>query len=379
MNFANIGIPVTLLETSQEALDRGLGIIRKNYERSLSRGRITQAQLEQRMGCLSGSTEYTDLADVDLVIEAVFEDMSVKKSVFERLDKVVKKEAILATNTSFLDIAEIASATSRPEKALGMHFFSPANVMRLLEVVKTDLTSAQTIAVAMDIGAKIGKLAVLVGNCDGFVGNRVVVQRKTQGQALLLEGAMPWQVDKVLFDFGFPMGPFAMSDLAGLDIGWNAETSNGETIRDVLCEMDRRGQKTQAGYYDYDEKRQSSPSPLVESTIKQFWQAHNLSPRDISDEEILQRCVYPMINEACKILEEGIAMRASDIDAILVHGYGFPRYHGGICFYADELGLDNVLAVMEKLNQQLGDTMQPANLLEKLAAENGKLSKYSNL
>jgi 3-hydroxyacyl-CoA dehydrogenase len=378
MNFANIGIPVTLIETRQEALDRGLGVIRNNYERSHKRGKLSAEQVEQRMALLQGSLDYRSLADCDLVIEAVFEDMAVKQSVFRQIDEVVGPEAIMATNTSFLDIDAIASATSRPERVIGMHFFSPANVMKLLEVVRTPTTDKQVIATVMDTGAKIGKVAVLVGNCDGFVGNRIVVKRKEQGQALILEGAMPWQVDKVITDIGFPMGPFAMSDLAGLDIGWNAENSHGETIRDVLCEMDRRGQKTGAGYYDYDDNRRATPSPLVQQTIETFMAERDLPSRRISDEEILQRTVYPMINEACKVLEEGIAIRASDIDVIMVNGYGFPRYLGGLCFYADQIGLDKVLAGMQQLEQQVGPDMKPAALLEKLVATGARLSQYSN-
>ncbi|MFA7553875.1 MAG: 3-hydroxyacyl-CoA dehydrogenase NAD-binding domain-containing protein [Spongiibacteraceae bacterium] len=378
MNFANIGLPVTLLETSQDALDRGLGLIRKNYERSLKRGSLTQAQLNTRMSNMNGTLSYEDLSDCDLVIEAVFENMDIKQTVFRQLDAVVKPEAILASNTSFLDIEQIASVTRRPERVLGMHFFSPANVMKLVEVVRLPQTDKVVIASIMVLSEAIGKVAVLVGNCDGFVGNRIVVKRKTQGQQLLLEGAMPWQVDKVLTDLGFPMGPFAMSDLAGLDIGWSADESHGETIRDVLCEMGRRGQKTGGGYYDYDESRQASPSAIAEGVIKQFLQDKGLPTRTVTDEEILHRCVYPMINEACKILEEGIALRASDIDVIMLNGYGFPRYLGGLTFYADQVGLDKVLAVMKKLEQQLGEEMKPSVLLEKLVADGGKLSKYSN-
>lgn len=378
MNFANIGLPVTLLETNQQGLDRGLAMIRKNYERSVKRGRLSQEKLEQRMALLTGSLDYADLADADLVIEAVFENMAVKQEVFAKLDAVTKASAILATNTSFLDIDQIASATQRPERVLGLHFFSPANVMKLLEVVRTPTTDQTVIVSVMKLAEKIGKVAVLVGNCDGFVGNRIVVKRKEQGQALLLEGAMPWQVDKVIADLGFPMGPFAMSDLAGLDIGWNKEESNGEALRDVLCEMDRRGQKTSAGYYDYDEQRKASPSVLVEKTIKQFIADKKLATREVGDEEILQRCIYPMINEACKVLDEGIAIRASDVDVIMVNGYGFPKYLGGLTFYADKVGLDKVLAVMQKLQKQLGDEMKPAALLERLVAEGGSLSAYSN-
>lgn len=378
MNFANIGLPVKILEMSQEALDRGLKIIRSNYERSMKNGKLTAEQVDQRMGAISGTVSYSDLSHCDLVIEAVFEDMGVKQSVFKQLSDTVGENAVLASNTSFLDIEQIASATARPERVLGMHFFSPANVMPLLEVVRSRQTDLTVIASVMALASKIKKTAVLVGNCDGFVGNRIVVKRKEQGQQLILEGAMPWQVDKVLTDFGFPMGPFAMSDLAGLDIGWNKEQSKGETIRDVLCEMDRRGQKTRAGYYDYDEQRKATPSPLVEQTVLKFLAEHNISPRDISDEEILNRCLYPMINETCKVLEEGIAIRASDIDVVLLAGYGFPRYLGGLTFYADAIGLENVLEVMKQLQQQLGDKMKPARLLERLVEEGSKLSKYTN-
>ena len=378
MNFVNIGLPVTLVETSQGALDRGLEMIRRNFERSVQRGKLTADQVDERMGRLTGTLDYGDLADCDLVIEAVFEDLSVKQAVFEKLDAVVRDDAILATNTSFLDIRAIGSVTQRPGRVLGMHFFSPANVMKLLEVVRTPDTDSTVIATVLELGRRIGKLPVLVGNGYGFVGNRIVVQRKEQGQALLLEGAMPWQVDRVLTDFGFPMGPFAMSDLAGLDIGWTAEQSRGETLRDLLCEMGRRGQKTGAGYYDYDDRRKASPSALVEKTIRDFVAQKGLETRAISDEEILHRCLYPMINEACRVLEEGIAIRASDIDVIMLNGYGFPRYRGGLMFYADQIGLDHVLEVVNKLHRQLGDTMQPAALLETLAAEGGRLSQFAN-
>lgn len=378
MNFASIGLPVTLLETSQEALDRGLGVIRRNYESSASKGRISDAEAQAAIAKLHGTLAIADLADCDLVIEAVFENMAVKKDIFARLDKTVKPGAILATNTSFLDVADIASATARPEAVLGMHFFSPANIMKLLEVVRTPHNSPQAIASILALGKRIGKIPVLVGNGYGFVGNRIINQRKLQGQALLLEGAMPWDVDRVLTDFGFPMGPFAMSDMAGLDIGWSAEESRGETIRDILCEQGRRGQKTAAGYYDYDDNRRATPSPLTEKMIGDFLAANNIKPRRISADEIIERCIYPMINEACKVLEEGIAIRASDIDVIMVQGYGFPRYRGGLMYFADQVGLDNVLAIMQKLEAQLGDSMKPAALLEKLVRDGGKLHKITN-
>jgi len=247
-----------------------------------------------------------------------------------------------------------------------------------LEVVRTPQTDKAVLASVLALGAKIGKTAVVVGNCYGFVGNRIVVKRKEQAQALLLEGALPWQVDQVITHLGFPMGPFAMSDMAGLDIGWEKSASKGETIRDVLCEIDRRGQKTSAGYYDYDKQRRATQSPIVEGIIKKFISDNGLKTRTITDDEILRRCVYPMINEACKVLAEKVAIRASDIDVIMVQGYGFPRYLGGLCFYADRVGLDKILAGMQQLQQQLGDEMKPAALLEKLVAEGGSLAKYSN-
>ncbi|HEU4519711.1 MAG TPA: 3-hydroxyacyl-CoA dehydrogenase NAD-binding domain-containing protein, partial [Microvirga sp.] len=267
MNFANAGLPVTIVEARPEALDRGLSVIRRNYESTARKGRITAEDVERRMGLLSGSLDLASLADCDLVIEAVFEDMALKKEVFATLDGIAKPGAILATNTSYLDVNEIAAVTKRPEAVLGTHFFSPANVMRLLEVVRGERTSKPVIATAMQLARRIGKVAVLVGVCHGFVGNRMLAERQREANRLVLEGAMPWDVDRVLFEFGFPMGPFAMSDLAGLDIGWQRETSRGETVRDILCERDRRGQKTGAGFYDYDENRTARPSAEVEQVI----------------------------------------------------------------------------------------------------------------
>ncbi|HCX66460.1 MAG TPA: 3-hydroxyacyl-CoA dehydrogenase, partial [Rhodobiaceae bacterium] len=296
MNFLNTGIPVTIVETKQEALDRGIATIRKNYENSAKKGRFSMEEVEKRMGLLTGTLDMNDLADCDLVIEAVFENMDVKKEVFAKLDAIVKQGAILATNTSALDINEIATAVKRPEAVIGLHFFSPANVMRLLEVVRADKTSKSVIATSMQLAKKIGKIAALVGVCPGFVGNRILAQRQREAQKLIMEGAMPWDVDRVLYDFGLPMGPFAMSDLAGLDIGWNKEKSKGETLRDRLCEMDRRGQKTGAGYYDYDENRKAKPSPVVEKMILDYAAEKGINRRKISDDEILERCIYPMIN-----------------------------------------------------------------------------------
>ncbi|MBI5940329.1 MAG: enoyl-CoA hydratase/isomerase family protein [Caulobacterales bacterium] len=369
MNFLNVGLPVTIVETKQEALDRGLGVIRKNYENTAKRGRLTMEQVEQRMGLLTGTLALEDLADSDLVIEAIFENMAVKKEVFGKLDTIVKQGAILATNTSALNIDEIATAVKRPEAVIGLHFFSPANVMRLLEVVRADHTSKSVIATAMQLAKKIGKVAVLVGVCPGFVGNRMLFQRQNQAQRLVMEGAMPWDVDRVLYDFGFPMGPFAMSDLAGLDIGWNKETSKGETIRDQLCELDRRGQKTGAGYYDYDENRNAIPSPVTEGIIKAFAAKQGLNQRDISDEEILERTIFPMINEGAKILEEGKAIRASDIDIVWINGYGWPVYRGGPMHYADLVGLPKVLERLKQYQNEMGDFFKPSALLEQLVAE----------
>jgi 3-hydroxyacyl-CoA dehydrogenase len=369
MNFLNAGLPVTIVETKQEALDRGLGVIRKNYENTAAKGRLTLEAVETRMGLLSGSLELSDLADCDLIIEAVFENMDIKKDVFGKLDKIAKPGAILATNTSFLNVDEIAAATSRPESVIGLHFFSPANVMRLLEIVRGDKTSKPVIATSMKLGKTIGKVAVLVGVCNGFVGNRMLAMRQRQAQQLVAEGAMPWDVDRVLYDFGFPMGPFAMSDLAGLDIGWNKDASKGETIRDVLCEMDRRGQKTGAGYYDYDEKRNAKPSAVTEQIIRDFAAKSGVNARDIDDAEILERTILPMINEGAKILEEGKAIRASDVDTVWVNGYGWPVYRGGPMHYADSLGLAKVVERLKAYEAQHGDFFKPSALLEKLAAE----------
>ncbi|WP_129776309.1 3-hydroxyacyl-CoA dehydrogenase NAD-binding domain-containing protein [Peristeroidobacter soli] len=372
MNFANVGIPVTLVETRQEALERGLGVIRKNYETTAKRGKLKPEDVEKRMGLLTGTLALEKLADCDLVIEAVFENMDVKKDVFGKLDKIVKQGAILASNTSYLNVNEIAAATQRPEWVLGLHFFSPANVMRLLEVVRGEKTSKQVIATAMQLAKKIGKIGVLVGVCNGFVGNRMLAARQAQAQAMLMEGAMPWDIDKPLYDFGMPMGPFAMGDLAGLDIGWSKETSKSSTVREVLCEMDRRGQKTGAGFYDYDEQRNAKPSAVTEKIIKDFAAKAGVTPRQISEQEILERCIYPMINEGAKILEEKIAIRPSDIDIVWINGYGWPVYRGGPMFHADTVGLANVVAKLKEYGPKLGADFSISPLLEKLAAEGKK-------
>jgi 3-hydroxyacyl-CoA dehydrogenase len=376
MNFANVGIPVVLVETKAEALERGLSVVRKNYENTAKRGRIKAEDVEKRMALLIGSLDLSALADCDLVIEAVFENMAIKKEIFAKLDKICKPGAILATNTSALDVNEIASAVSRPESVVGMHFFSPANVMRLLEVVRGAKTSKEVLQTAMQIGKKIGKIGVVSGVCPGFIGNRILAARSAQAQAMVLEGAMPWDVDKVLYDFGLPMGPFAMSDLAGLDIGWSKETIKSSTIREVLCEMDRRGQKTSAGYYDYDEQRNAKPSEVTRKIIGDFMAAKGVTPRQISETEILERCVYAMINEGAKILDEGIAIRSSDIDITWINGYGFPVYRGGPMFYGDTVGLSTVVARLKEFGPLMGPGFKMSPLLERLAVEGKKFSDF---
>ena len=375
MNFLNAGIPVTIVETAQAALDRGVGTIRRNYDNTAKKGRLTAADVDTRMGLLTPGLNLEALSDCDLVIEAVFENMDIKKDVFRKLDKIAKPGAILASNTSYLNIDEIASVTSRPDYVLGMHFFSPANVMRLLEVVRGAKTAKPVIATVMQLARKIGKIGVLVGVCHGFVGNRMLAQRQREAQKLILEGAMPWDVDRVIYDFGLPMGPFAMSDLAGLDIGWSKETSKSSTIREILCEMDRRGQKTGAGFYDYDEQRNAKPSPVVEKIILDFAAKKGINRRSISNEEILERCIYPMINEGAKIIEEGKAQRASDIDIVWINGYGWPVYRGGPMFYADLVGPGKVLAKLKEFEATMGPDFTPAPLLESLAAENKRFQE----
>lgn len=372
MNFANVGLPVTLIETQQAALDRGLNVIRNNYESAAKHGRMNPAEVAKRMALLAGSLDMSQLADCDLIIEAVFENMAIKKEVFAKLDAAAKPSAILASNTSALDLNEIATSTSRAPSIIGLHFFSPANIMRLLEVVRGRATSKEIIATCMQLARRIGKVAVLAGVCPGFIGNRMLFARQAQAEAMLLEGAMPWQIDKVLYDFGMPMGPFAMMDLAGLDIGWSRENSHGATIRDVLCEMDRRGQKTKAGYYDYDADRNAQPSAVTEQVMRDFLARAGNTARQISKEEILERCLYPMINEGAKILEEGIALRASDIDIVWINGYGWPAYRGGPMYYADQVGTQHIVDRLKAYRDKLGAQFTLSPLLEKLAATGGR-------
>jgi len=371
MNFATAGIPVTIVETTQEALDRGLKVVRGNYQRSADKGRFPQEEVEARMDRFDGKLELAALAECDLVIEAVFEDMELKRKIFTELDRVMKPGAILATNTSALNIDEIAAMTKRPEDVIGLHFFSPANVMKLLEIVRAKHTADDVVATSMDLAAKINKIAVLVGVCPGFVGNRILFARQKQANKLLQQGLMPWDVDAALNAFGFKMGPFQMSDLAGLDIGWSKGAKTENPIRDALCEMDRRGQKTQAGFYDYDESRRPIPSDVVAGVIKDITGAE---ANQMSQEEIIEICIYPMINEAVKILEENKAQRPSDIDVVWLNGYGWPADKGGPMFYGDMVGAQAVLDGMEKLGAE-DPEFAPAELLRDLAKNGGKFTE----
>jgi 3-hydroxyacyl-CoA dehydrogenase len=359
MNFLSVGIPVTIVETKQEALDRGVAVIRKNYENSAKKGRFSMEEVEARMGRLTPTLALEDLKDADLVIEAVFENMGIKKEIFGRLDTICKPGAVLASNTSYLNVDEIAASTQRPESVLGMHFFSPANVMRLLEVVNGAKTDKQVLATAMAVGKQIGKIGVVSGVCHGFIGNRMLGARQLQANKLILEGARPADVDRVLTDFGFPMGPFQMSDLAGLDIGWSADTSKGETVRDRLCEAGLRGQKNGKGFYDYDADRNRTPSPVAEQIILDYAAEKGINRREIGDEEILERCLYPMVNEGAKILDEGMAQRASDIDIVWINGYGWPVYRGGPMFWAEnDAGREKIATALERMGMDVSPRLK---------------------
>jgi 3-hydroxyacyl-CoA dehydrogenase len=368
MNFLSAGIPVVLVEAGQQALDHGLGTIRRNYDSSAAKGKLTTDQVSHAMSLLGPSVDFGALADCDLIIEAVYEQMAVKLEVFEKLDRIAKPGAILASNTSYLDIDEIAAATSRPGDVLGLHFFSPANLMKLLEVVRGAKTAPDTLLTAMAVARRIGKVPVVAGVCHGFIGNRMLRARQTQAIRLVLEGATPEQVDRVHTDFGMPMGPFQMQDLAGVDIGWHRDPNRIESLRDALCAAGRFGQKSGAGFYDYDEKRKASPSPVVQEIIEKFAADAGIERRGISDEEIVERTLYPMINEGAKILEEEIAQRASDIDVVWIYGYGWPRYRGGPMFWADSIGLDKIVGGLNRQKDKLG----PEFGLSKLLVENAK-------
>ncbi len=348
MNFLSVGIPVTIVEMAQEALDRGTGVIRKNYEASAAKGRLKPEQVEAAMGALTPTLDFDALAECDLIIEAVYENMDVKKEIFGKLDKIAKPGAILASNTSYLNIDEIAASTNRPEEVLGMHFFSPANVMKLLEVVRGAKTAPDVLATVMALSKTIRKVAVVAGVCHGFIGNRMLMPRQVEANKLLMEGATPEQIDRVHVAFGMPMGPFQMSDLAGVDIGWHRDPTRIENIRDALAAEGRWGQKTGKGFYDYDEKRNPTPSARVAEIIEDFRSRSNLAKREISDEEIVERTLYTMVNEGALILEEKMAQRASDIDVVWIYGYGWPVYRGGPMFWADTEGLKKIVAGLEK-------------------------------
>jgi 3-hydroxyacyl-CoA dehydrogenase len=379
MCFANVGIPVVLVDTTREALDRGVGVIRKNYAATVAKGGLAQAEMDRRMALITPSLAFEDLGRADLVIEAVFEEMGVKREVFQRLERVCRPGAILATNTSYLDVDAIAACTGRPQDVVGMHFFSPANVMKLLENVRGAKTSPDVYATAMKVGKTIGKIPVLVGVCDGFVGNRMLAKRTREAYFMLEEGATPQQIDRVLYDFGFPMGPFAMSDLAGLDVGWRNRKSRLDRLTpreracdllDQVCTLGRLGQKTGAGFYRYDEKRNAQPDPVIEELIIRHSHARGLIRRELSDHEILERCLFAMINEGARILDEGIVARPVDIDVVWMNGYGFPAYRGGPMFHADQIGLPKVLEGILKYRGQVGrEYWEPAPLLEQLARE----------
>ncbi len=373
MNFANAGIPVTIVETNEANLARGLGVIRKNYDNTAARGGLTADQVEARYGRLTGTLNMEDLADCDLIIEAVFEDMEVKKQIFGRLDQIARPGAILATNTSFLDVNEIAASTGRPGSVIGLHFFSPANVMKLLEIVRGRETSREVLATAVKLAKTIGKIGVVVGVCDGFVGNRMLDLRQLQAAAVAIDGANFWDVDRLLYDFGFPMGPYAMMDLVGLDV--LKDRPGQKTLRGVLAARGRLGQKGIGGFYDYDEKRNPTPSPATLEAIEEARVRLGITPRPVSDAEILERTLYVVINEGAKVLEEGIAIRSSDIDLIWQSGYGWPAYKGGPMYYADEVvGLPKVLERLKVYQAQVGDVFKPAALLEQLVAEGRKFS-----
>jgi 3-hydroxyacyl-CoA dehydrogenase len=379
MNFANAGIPVKILEMKQEALDKGLATIRKNYENTMKKGKLTQDKFDQRVGLITGTLSYEEIGQCDIVVEAVFEDMGVKETVFKKLDEVMKQGAILASNTSTLDLDKIAAFTKRPQDVIGLHFFSPANVMRLLEIVRGAKTGKDVLATSMALSKKIKKTGVVSGVCDGFIGNRMIEQYSRQAGFLLEEGCTPEQVDKAVEKFGFAMGPFRMGDLAGNDIGWyirkrryveKPEVTYSKTA-DLLCEMGRFGQKTSAGWYDYKPgDRKPYPSQLVNDMIVKHSADLGIERRKVSDEEIVERLVYALVNEGARILEEGIAMRASDIDMVYLTGYGFPVFRGGPMFYADTVGLTNVVMAMQKYARgRHPEAWTPAPLLKRLADE----------
>lgn len=375
MNFLSAGIPVTIVEMEQAALDRGVAVIRKNYEATAAKGRLTGEQVETAMSLLTPTLDFEALAACDLVIEAVYENMDVKKEIFARLDGVAKPGAILASNTSYLSIDDIAAVTSRPGDVVGLHFFSPANIMKLVEVVRGAATAHEVLATGMDLARKIGKVPVVAGVCYGFIGNRMLIPRQTEATKLLLEGATPEQVDRVHTRFGMPMGPFQMADLAGVDIGWHRDAGRVESIRDALCAQGRWGQKTKAGFYDYDEKRTPTPSPVTTQIIQTFRERAGVTPRTISDEEIVVRTLYTMVNEGALILEGGFAQRASDIDVVWLYGYGWPRHTGGPMYWADTTGLQAIVDDLRKYQGAIGEGFVLSQLLLDCAAMGKSLDR----
>jgi len=388
MNYANAGIPVILKETTQEALDRGLAIIRKNYQNSVNKGRFPQEVMDKRMALITPQLSYDGFEEADIITEAVFEGMALKKEVFAELDKIAKPGAILASNTSTLNIDEIASATSRPEFVIGHHYFSPANVMRLLEIVRGQVTSKEVIATSMALAKRLKKVGVLVGNCYGFVGNRMLHQYGREAQFLVEEGAKPQEVDGALYKFGMAMGPLAVGDLAGLDVGWRIRKEfkhlekagvRHPLIADLLCEMGRYGQKTGAGWYKYDENRKATPDPEVEKLIEDVAAEAQINRRTITEEEIIERTQYALINEGAKILEEGIALRAVDIDIVYINGYGYPAWRGGPMWYGDTVGLKKVYDRVCQFYEEHGELWTPAPLLKQLAEEGKTFAEFDKV
>jgi 3-hydroxyacyl-CoA dehydrogenase len=385
MSFVNAGVPVILIETSRENLANGISRIESNYKTSVKRGRLTEEEMAIRLSRITASTSYKDMGDSDIVIEAVYEEIDVKRNVFKEIDRFSRGDAILATNTSTLDVNKIALFTNRPESVLGTHFFSPANVMKLLEIVRADRTSKDIVASVMAMAKEINKVGVVVGVCDGFVGNRMLAPYFRQCDFLVEEGAMPQDIDNVVEEYGFRMGPFRVSDLAGLDISWAIEKRRAETrplderfspLLDRICQLGRYGQKTGAGWYLYEGGRKAIPDPVIEEIIYARSHEMSLNRRIIEDDEILQRCLYSMINEGAKILEDGLAIRSSDIDVIWLHGYGFPRHRGGPMFYADLVGLRNVCDTLDEFHREWGDKWQPSGLLRSLADSDSSFGEW---
>ncbi len=375
MNFANVGIPAHIIETSQDQLDKGVHNISNNYERSVNRGKVSKEEVTDRLKLITSSTRLTDLGHCDLIIEAVYEDLDLKKNIFKELDKIARPFSILATNTSALDINQIALSTLRPDDVIGLHFFSPANVMKLVEIVRAKFTSDVVVATSLSLVKKIKKIPTIVGVCPGFVGNRILFARQKQALNMVYNGLMPWDIDKALNDFGFKMGPFQMSDLAGLDIGWKKGEKTTNPIRDALCELDRRGQKTSAGYYDYDENRVPRISKMTEELIKDI--TGKEKAENMENAEIIEQCIFPMVNEALLILEEGMAQRPSDIDVVWLNGYGFPRDKGGLLFWANKIGSTRILAGLKKMGDS-GMEINISGMLKDMVKKNKNIFDTSD-